>query len=234
MFKAFGRALRMAVETDPRLGVCCLRPRVVYSRYEQHCSSRLRHGQPALGGEGAGACGAGCAHRGDQRSPARLRRPTAWCSPASARCRTACANWSARGLRQAAGRGGADQAVPGYLPGHAGAVRISAKKAMPPAWACLPGQVRLFPAEAMDDDQGQRLKVPHMGWNEVHQTAAHPLWAGIPTARAFISCTVITSRRAIPTWWRRLPFIRLHSPGGGARIIFSPCNSTRKKARPRV
>ena len=25
----------------------------------------------------------------------------------------------------------------------------------------------------------QRLKVPHMGWNQVHQAKAHPLWAGI-------------------------------------------------------
>lgn len=24
------------------------------------------------------------------------------------------------------------------------------------------------------------LKVPHMGWNRVHQTVAHPLWAGVP------------------------------------------------------
>jgi imidazole glycerol-phosphate synthase subunit HisH len=42
----------------------------------------------------------------------------------------------------------------------------------------LPGQVKFFgnPLRAAD---GTRLKVPHMGWNQVRQTSAHPLWAGI-------------------------------------------------------
>ena len=42
----------------------------------------------------------------------------------------------------------------------------------------LPGEVRRFPTD-MRDDLGQRLKVPHMGWNLVHQHHDHPLWAGI-------------------------------------------------------
>ncbi|OGA51066.1 MAG: imidazole glycerol phosphate synthase, glutamine amidotransferase subunit, partial [Betaproteobacteria bacterium RIFCSPLOWO2_12_FULL_62_13] len=49
----------------------------------------------------------------------------------------------------------------------------------------LPGRVRRFPAEAMLDAQGAKLKVPHMGWNEVHQTAAHPLWEGIASGSRF-------------------------------------------------
>jgi len=44
------------------------------------------------------------------------------------------------------------------------------------------GRVRHFgnrgDAEYADRD-GQRLKVPHMGWNCVEQNAAHPLWKGI-------------------------------------------------------
>jgi len=43
----------------------------------------------------------------------------------------------------------------------------------------LPGNVRLFPAEAMHDEAGNKLKVPHIGWNEVHHAQAHPLWSGI-------------------------------------------------------
>jgi glutamine amidotransferase len=43
----------------------------------------------------------------------------------------------------------------------------------------LPGQVKRFPAELMHDALGAKLKVPHMGWNEVRQAEAHPLWAGI-------------------------------------------------------
>lgn len=41
----------------------------------------------------------------------------------------------------------------------------------------LPGQVRFF-GHQLKDEQGQTLKVPHMGWNQVHQND-HPLWAGI-------------------------------------------------------
>ena len=37
----------------------------------------------------------------------------------------------------------------------------------------------------MVDAQGGKLKVPHMGWNEVHQSAAHPLWHGIPDGSRF-------------------------------------------------
>ncbi|WP_346838036.1 imidazole glycerol phosphate synthase subunit HisH [Microbulbifer sp. SAOS-129_SWC] len=32
---------------------------------------------------------------------------------------------------------------------------------------------------------GSRLKVPHMGWNQVSQTRAHPLWAGIDDGSRF-------------------------------------------------
>lgn len=43
----------------------------------------------------------------------------------------------------------------------------------------FPGQVRRFPANTVDRISGTRLKVPHMGWNEVRQTRSHPLWHGI-------------------------------------------------------
>ncbi len=43
----------------------------------------------------------------------------------------------------------------------------------------LPGKVLHFPASAMIATDGQKLKVPHMGWNQVHQTIDHPLWNGI-------------------------------------------------------
>lgn len=43
----------------------------------------------------------------------------------------------------------------------------------------VPGQVRFFGDPLIDPASGERLKIPHMGWNEVHQAHAHPLWAGI-------------------------------------------------------
>ena len=43
----------------------------------------------------------------------------------------------------------------------------------------LRGRVARF-AHDLHDAQGNRLKVPHMGWNQVHHpTPAHALWSGI-------------------------------------------------------
>ncbi len=47
----------------------------------------------------------------------------------------------------------------------------------------LSGRVRRFPAGARD--AGAPLKIPHMGWNEVHQVRPHPLWEGIPADSRF-------------------------------------------------
>ena len=40
-------------------------------------------------------------------------------------------------------------------------------------------------ASDMADEQGRRLKVPHMGWNRVRQHGDHPLWRGIGDAERF-------------------------------------------------
>lgn len=49
----------------------------------------------------------------------------------------------------------------------------------------LPGRVLAFPREALLDQQGRALKIPHMGWNEAHQLTLHPLWADIPQDARF-------------------------------------------------
>lgn len=49
----------------------------------------------------------------------------------------------------------------------------------------LPGAVHRFPSERMRDERGERLKVPHMGWNQVHQAEAHALWRGIGDEERF-------------------------------------------------
>lgn len=46
------------------------------------------------------------------------------------------------------------------------------------------GHVRRFAPPAVAED-GSRLKVPHMGWNTVHQTRAHPVFAGVPQEARF-------------------------------------------------
>jgi len=54
-----------------------------------------------------------------------------------------------------------------------------------PCLGIFKGEVVRFPKEAMHDDKGEKLKVPHMGWNNVHQAMAHPLWAGIEDGSRF-------------------------------------------------
>ncbi|MDT8440223.1 MAG: imidazole glycerol phosphate synthase subunit HisH [Desulfuromonadales bacterium] len=41
----------------------------------------------------------------------------------------------------------------------------------------IPGRVTRFPADMVDN--GEKLKVPHMGWNSLHIRRASPLLAGI-------------------------------------------------------
>ena len=48
----------------------------------------------------------------------------------------------------------------------------------------FPGEVKRF-KENQIDRNGDWLKVPHMGWNEVKQTAAHPMWQGIDNNSRF-------------------------------------------------
>jgi glutamine amidotransferase len=47
----------------------------------------------------------------------------------------------------------------------------------------LPGKVVRFPAAI--SGQGEKFKVPHMGWNQVHQAMSHPMWHGVTEASRF-------------------------------------------------
>ena len=48
----------------------------------------------------------------------------------------------------------------------------------------LKGQVKRF-AEKLTDENGEKLKVPHMGWNRVYHTQPHALWNNIEDATRF-------------------------------------------------
>ncbi|MDF1644473.1 MAG: imidazole glycerol phosphate synthase subunit HisH [Pseudomonadales bacterium] len=48
----------------------------------------------------------------------------------------------------------------------------------------LPGKVRFF-GDNLVDKNGERLKVPHMGWNQVKQVQDHPIWHGIESDSRF-------------------------------------------------
>ena len=48
----------------------------------------------------------------------------------------------------------------------------------------IPGSVRRFPP-GLAGGEGVRLKIPHMGWNEVVQLRPHALWDGIADSSRF-------------------------------------------------
>jgi len=54
--------------------------------------------------------------------------------------------------------------------------------------ACLgiiPGRVVRFPGNATESGSGARLKIPHMGWNQVYPQRRHPMWEGILSGTRF-------------------------------------------------
>jgi len=56
---------------------------------------------------------------------------------------------------------------------------------MSPVSAFFAGHAARFPHDQMMLADGTRLKVPHMGWNEVQQQRPHALWDGIADGARF-------------------------------------------------
>ena len=52
------------------------------------------------------------------------------------------------------------------------------------ALGCLSGSLKRFETGGNKD-----YKVPHMGWNQINYSNAHPLLNGIPSGSTFILCT---------------------------------------------
>ncbi len=87
----------------------------------------------------------------------------------------------ARGLRDAVIRAAADKPFLGICIGLQMLFEHSEEGDVP-GLGIFPGKVRRFPRDVVD---AQGLKVPHMGWNEVNQVIAHPLWNGIANDARF-------------------------------------------------
>jgi glutamine amidotransferase len=91
---------------------------------------------------------------------------------------------AARGLRQAVIDAAANKPFLGICIGLQMLFEHSEEGDVP-GLAVFPGQVRRFPDAAMVAADGSRLKVPHMGWNEVEQADPHPMWNGIANGSRF-------------------------------------------------
>jgi len=54
------------------------------------------------------------------------------------------------------------------------------------ALGILPGKVKKLESGNITSHNSPKIKIPHMGWNQVRQTLKHPLWQGIePDARFY-------------------------------------------------
>lgn len=64
-------------------------------------------------------------------------------------------------------------------------VRTNANQPWTPCLGLIPGEVQRFALTGRRQPDGSVYKVPHMGWNQVRQDRAHPLWDGIPDLTSF-------------------------------------------------
>ena len=114
-----------------------------------------------------------------------------------------------RGLRDAVIAAAASKPFLGICVGAQLLFESSEEGGDTPALGVFPGKVVRFPTALMVDAAGARLKVPHMGWNEVWHKQAHPLWAGIPDGDRFYfvhSYYMLPAHDALTTGASRYPF----------------------------
>lgn len=99
--------------------------------------------------------------------------------PGQGAARDCMAALTARGLDEVLARTAADRPFLGICMGMQVLVDYSEENGGTRCLAMLPGRVRFFGEDLREAGGGPRLKIPHMGWNQVHQTTDHPLWRGI-------------------------------------------------------
>lgn len=91
----------------------------------------------------------------------------------------------ARGLRQALTEAAASKPFLGICIGLQMLFEHSEEGGGIDGLAILPGRIKRFPSDEMHNVTGGRLKIPHMGWNEVWQRRPHALWRGIEDGGRF-------------------------------------------------
>ncbi len=99
-----------------------------------------------------------------------------------------------------------------------------------PGLGILLGSVVRF-ASNLHDEQGNKLKVPHMGWNQVHHARPPACGKALHKTRVFISCIVIMYSRRTMRWCKPPAVTRSLLSVPWHAIIYSPCSFTRKRAR---
>ena len=111
--------------------------------------------------------------------PDAVRRAERVVCPGQGAARVCMAELEARGLREVLAEIAMTRPFLGICMGMQVLADFSEENGGTNCLGILPGTVRFFGTGLADPHSGARLKIPHMGWNVVHQERPHPLWAGI-------------------------------------------------------
>lgn len=104
--------------------------------------------------------------------------------PGQGAMRDCMAELDRRGLREVIGKALEARPFLGICMGLQALLSYSEEDPGTRALDVISGKVRRF-QNAPEDTHGVRLKVPHMGWNNIHQRLAHPLWQDIAEGERF-------------------------------------------------
>lgn len=116
--------------------------------------------------------------------PAALRSADRIVFPGVGAMRDCMAALAARGLIPVLRDLAARKPMLGICLGMQALLDVSEENDDTPCLGLLPGRVVRF-LDHLTSSEGNPLKIPHMGWNRVHQTRSHPLWQGIPQDSRF-------------------------------------------------
>lgn len=79
----------------------------------------------------------------------------------------------------------ADRPVLGVCLGMQALLDVSEENKGTGCLGVIPGKVVHFPRDMHAEGSGDRLKIPHMGWNQVQQQREHGMWKDIPANSRF-------------------------------------------------
>ena len=89
------------------------------------------------------------------------------------------------GLDEVIIKAAADRPVLGVCLGMQALLGVSEENNGTGCLGVIPGKVLHFPRAMHAEDSGDRLKIPHMGWNQVQQQREHDMWKDIPADSRF-------------------------------------------------
>lgn len=89
------------------------------------------------------------------------------------------------GLDEVVKKAATDRPVLGVCLGMQALLDMSEENQETACLGIIPGKVVHFPLDMREQGSGARLKIPHMGWNQVQQQRQHDMWKDVPANSRF-------------------------------------------------